>query len=81
MRKEAALTFNYSWAMDIMPTAHWTVAQVLTASPQLARVFLALKTDCVGCPMDKFCKLDEVAEAYDLPLEHLLEMIRQEWTV
>ncbi len=40
--------------------------------PQTIAVFIALKTDCVGCHLDKFCTLTEVAAAYDLSLERLL---------
>lgn len=42
---------------------------------QVASVFLKLKTDCVGCHLDKFCTLTEVAAAYELPLERLLHQL------
>ncbi len=58
--------------MDSGLDASWTVAQVMQVYPQTIAVFIALKTDCVGCHLDKFCTLTEVAAAYDLSLERLL---------
>ena len=53
-------------------TPDLTVAQVLEACPQAARVFLSLKTDCVGCYLMSFCTLDEVAEQYHLKVEDVM---------
>jgi hypothetical protein len=55
----------------------WTVAQVMKAYPQATAVFVSLKTDCLGCHMDKFCTLEEVAVAYELPLALLLSRLRE----
>jgi hybrid cluster-associated redox disulfide protein len=63
--------------MDSVLNANWTAAQVMKAYPQVASVFLELKTDCVGCHLDKFCTLSEVAAAYELPLEQLLHQLRE----
>lgn len=63
---------RYSGFMDSGLNASWTAAQVMQVYPQAIAVFIALKTDCVGCHLDKFCTLTEVAAAYDLSLERLL---------
>ncbi|MBN2149224.1 MAG: DUF1858 domain-containing protein [Anaerolineales bacterium] len=55
----------------------WTVAQVLSTYPQVAQVFFHLKADCVGCVLSRFCTLEEVARAYDLEQNHLVELICQ----
>ncbi len=63
--------------MDSVLDANWTVAQVMKAYPQAISVFLELKTDCVGCHLDKFCTLSEVAAAYELPPERLFHKLRE----
>jgi len=55
-----------------MLTPDLTVAQVLETYPQAARVFLSLKTDCVGCYLMSFCTLGEVAEQYQLKVEDVM---------
>lgn len=52
--------------------ATWTVEQVMEAYPNTMSVFLALKMDCVGCLLGKFCRLKDVATAYEMSLEVLL---------
>lgn len=61
--------------MDSILDANWTVAQVIKAYPQSVSVFLELKTNCVGCHLNKFCTLNEVAAAYKLPIERLLHQL------
>jgi len=63
--------------MDSALDARWTTAQVVKTYPQTAWVFLEIKANCVGCHLDKFCTLSEVAAAYELPLEHLLHKLRE----
>lgn len=58
--------------MEKLFNTQWTVADVLTAFPQSAAAFIALRTDCVGCHLDRFCTLEEVAAVYEIPLEQLL---------
>ncbi len=77
LRKEESGDFQYSGGMDTILDANWTVAQVMDCYPETARAFIRLKTDCVGCPMMKFCTLSEAARAYDLPLERLLQELHQ----
>lgn len=61
--------------MEVSLDPTWTVARLLSTFPQTAKVFIALKTGCVGCPLGKFCTLKEVADAYDLPPEMLIERL------
>ncbi len=55
--------------------ASLTVQETLHTLPQAAEAFLALRTDCVGCPLERFCTLEEVAQAYGLPPETLLQRL------
>ncbi len=50
----------------------WTVARALQAYPQLRTAFLRLKTDCLGCQMERFCSLEDVAREYHLDLDAFL---------
>jgi hypothetical protein len=49
-----------------------TVEEVFSACPDLYTVFLRDKAECIGCFLQKFCTLREVAEAYRVPLEGFL---------
>lgn len=40
--------------------------------PDSYSVFLALKMQCVGCMLQKFCTLHYVAETYQVPLTELI---------
>ena len=57
---------------NTLPT-HLTVAEVLQQAPHAFSVFLKNKTKCVGCFMQQFCTLKDVAETYQIPLETLIE--------
>ncbi|MGB8983202.1 MAG: hypothetical protein WCC12_15105 [Anaerolineales bacterium] len=50
-----------------------TVEQILQGSPRVFAVFLKNKTKCVGCFMQHFCTLKDVAETYQIPLEKLIQ--------
>lgn len=39
-------------------------------------MFMKNKTKCVGCFMQQFCTLKDVAETYQLPLEKLIDDLR-----
>jgi hypothetical protein len=54
---------------------HLTVEQVLQGAPRAFSVFLRNKTKCVGCLMQQFCTLKDVAETYQIPLATLIEEI------
>lgn len=76
-RKEGVLFFQYTISMEPILDANWTAKQVMQTYPRTMSVFLALKTDCVGCYLERFCTLDEVAISYKLPLEDLLDKLRE----
>ena len=50
-----------------------TVDQVLQKWPHTFSVFMKNKTKCVGCFMQQFCTLKDVAETYQLSLEKLID--------
>jgi len=52
-----------------------TVEQILKRWPQAYSVFMKNKTKCVGCFMQSFCTLKDVAETYQLPLQKLIDEI------
>jgi hybrid cluster-associated redox disulfide protein len=54
---------------------HMTVDEVLQQVPGAFSVFLRNKTKCVGCFMQQFCTLKDVAETYQIRLETLIEQI------
>ena len=51
---------------------HKTVEEVLKRWPETWEVFKSRKTHCLGCFLQRFCSLKEVAEAYQLPLGDLI---------
>ena len=53
-----------------------TVDKVLQRWPQAFSVFMKYKTKCPGCYMQQFCTLKDVAETYQLPLETLIDEIK-----
>ena len=53
-----------------------TVDKVLQRWPQAYSAFMKHKTKCVGCFMQQFCTLGDVAETYQLSLETLIDDIR-----
>ncbi len=55
--------------------AGWTVAKVLARMPDRAMAFIRLRTACVGCPLDRFCTLADVASAYHIPLATLVDAV------
>jgi hybrid cluster-associated redox disulfide protein len=52
------------------------VGDVLAETPPLADLFLAMRLDCMGCSMSKFCTLEEVSRQYGLELEAFLRTIQ-----
>jgi hybrid cluster-associated redox disulfide protein len=76
-RKEDRLFFGYSKNMGPNLSANWTAAQVMKTYPQAVSVFIALKTNCVGCHLDRFCSLEEVAASYEISPELLLQELNK----
>jgi hybrid cluster-associated redox disulfide protein len=62
---------------DRLPTgAAETVQEVLDRWPRAAQVFVDLRTACIGCPMSRFCTLEEVAANYGLDRDSLSKALR-----
>jgi len=59
--------------MDTMPfpQSHVTVEEVLSNWPSTHKVFASMKTKCIGCFLQRFCTLRDVAETYQIPLHEL----------
>jgi len=53
------------------------VSETLRAYPQTAKVFISLRTDCVGCIIARFCTLQDVASDYNLDPDELLSELRE----
>ena len=54
-----------------VPQSELTVDEVLTKWPKTYSVFAALKTKCIGCFLQKFCTLRDVADTYHIPFAEL----------
>lgn len=63
--------------MDPCDSSKMTVEQAFASFPGAAGVFLASRTGCVGCFLARFCTLEDVARVYELPLQDLLEKLRE----
>jgi hybrid cluster-associated redox disulfide protein len=64
-------------AMDTtMIDLQLTVDQILQRWPQTFSVLMKNKTKCVGCFMQQFCTLKDVAATYEISLEKLMEEIK-----
>lgn len=50
-----------------------TVEDVLKNWPQTYSVFKSHNTDCIGCLLQRFCSIQEVAEAYQISLPDLIK--------
>lgn len=52
-----------------------TVETVLKQWPETFSVFRSQKTNCIGCLLQRFCTLEDVAETYHLaPPELVMEL-------
>jgi len=63
--------------MSALLAKDWTVGQVLESYPQSVDIFLRLKADCVGCRLDWFCTLEDVARDYSLILDDFLAVLEE----
>lgn len=57
--------------------AQLTVEDVLKKWPLTFAVFRDRNTDCIGCLLQRFCTLQEVAEAYDFEAQELTGELEQ----
>lgn len=54
-----------------------TVEDVLKTWPDAYTVFLNGKAECIGCFLQKFCTLREVAEAYQVSTEDFIDALEK----
>jgi hybrid cluster-associated redox disulfide protein len=52
--------------------AQLTVEDILKKWPQAYAVFNSRNTACVGCMLQRFCTLQDVAETYNISLPNLV---------
>jgi hybrid cluster-associated redox disulfide protein len=67
--------------MPPVVTRTLTVAELLMARPAAAAAFAVREMACVGCPMARFETLAEVAAAYGVELDALLEDVARRASV
>ena len=53
------------------------VADLLAASPLMAGALVELRTDCVGCSMNRFCTLQEMCDQYELEFESIVKFLQE----
>jgi len=53
------------------------VADVLKKWPQAYSVFRNRNTDCIGCLLQRFCSIQDVAENYEVALPDLMEELEK----
>ena len=51
----------------------WTVEQTLKSNLNSSMVFMSAGTQCVGCYIQKFCTIKDVADIYQIDLDKLLK--------
>jgi hybrid cluster-associated redox disulfide protein len=55
------------------PHAQMTVEDVLKKWPQTFSVFRDRNTDCIGCLLQRFCSIQDVADTYSLTAQDLVD--------
>ncbi|KXK10739.1 MAG: hypothetical protein UZ14_CFX002003126 [Chloroflexi bacterium OLB14] len=60
---------------DIEIQTQWTVDETLKRKPRTSLVFIKHHTQCVGCYLQKFCRISDVAEIYHLNLDEFLKKL------
>jgi len=53
------------------------VADLLVTSPLMVGALVELRTDCVGCSMNRFCTLQEMCDQYELELESMVKFLQE----
>ena len=72
-RKEEFFTIMYPRRMDTkVLLTQLTVEAILSKWPKTFTVFRNRNTDCIGCLLQKFCSLQDVAETYEVPQQDLI---------
>lgn len=59
--------------MEAEIQSHWTIDEALKRKPESSYVFIKHRTQCVGCFLQRFCTIKDVAEIYQLDLEKFLK--------
>lgn len=54
------------------------IADLLDASPLVARLLLELRVDCIGCSMVRFCSLENLCTHYELTLDSVVHRVQEE---
>jgi hypothetical protein len=54
-----------------------TVEGILSKWPKTFTVFRNRNTDCIGCLLQKFCSIQDVAETYDIPTQDLISDLKK----
>ena len=60
--------------LDLLPKM--SVKELFNSEPMLVKMFMELKLHCIGCPMDEFHNLEDVAKENNLDLDGLLGKIK-----
>ena len=60
--------------LDLLPKM--SVKELFHSDPTLVKMFMELKLHCIGCPMDEFHTLEDVAKENNLDLDRLLGKIQ-----
>ncbi len=60
--------------LDLLPKM--SVKELFNSEPMLVKMFMELKLHCIGCPMDEFHTLEDVAKENNLDLDDLLGKIQ-----
>ncbi len=60
--------------LDFFPKM--SVKELFDSEPMLVKMFMELKLHCIGCPMDEFHTLEDVAKENNLDLDHLIGKIQ-----
>ena len=72
-RNEESPQNHYDINMNTCISRDWTVHDTLQVHPDTMHVFVGLKTNCIGCRLERLCTLEEVSRAYNIPIEILLK--------
>ena len=60
-----------------VPDLQMTVEDVLKKWPQTFSVFRTRNTDCIGCLLQRFCSIQDVADTYELSAQDLVGDLEQ----
>lgn len=80
-RKERLYKNRYYEIMIASFSKDWSVKQTLEQYPETISIFLRLKTNCIGCWLERFCTLEEVSGYYEIPIETLLDAMRSSFLI